>query len=96
MKYLNKFENFKNFNFRPKFKVGDWVRIVNDSYPDGWQSEPYKVLDVEYRFAFNKNNEYIEGHYYFIDTGKGGKVWRAEKNLITVPEEELAAIKYNL
>ena len=77
----------------PKFKVGDFVRIVNRSsisntFPDGWQSEPYEITLVGVNYGTNTE--------YLLDTIKGGYIWRRETLLELVPDYELASMKYNL
>ena len=81
MKFLKLYESFDK---NPKFKVGNYVRIVNDSYPDGWQSEPYKIID-----------SLPQSQFYQLKT-VDGYIYRHEKNLILVPDYEINAIKYNL
>lgn len=82
MKYLKKFEIIY---WPPKYKIGDFVRIQFSPYKLGdWQSNPYEIKKI------GNDNDYL------LDTGIGGYVWRNEKNLVLVPEYEIAAKNYNL
>ena len=87
MKHLNNYpSNERGIGWRPKYKIGDFVRVINDNYsPGDWRSEPYEIENV--RWAAQE---------YYLNTFDGRHIWRKEKNLQLVPDHEVAAIKYNL
>ena len=84
---ITKFKIFENKK-TPKFKVGDFVRIIKDE----WKSDPYEIKKID----DDPETKRIYGYCYFLDTIKSGLIWRSEENLEFVPKYEVDAMKYNL
>jgi hypothetical protein len=93
MKYLKIFDRFVTSNDEIeeddnlKFKVGDYVRIISPSERFG---KPYDDMYIINSIAT------IDKEYYLHDLEGKGYSWIKEDRLDEVPEDEVAAIKYNL
>ena len=90
MKYIKTFEK-SNKHWIPKYKIGDFVRVVN--YNDNNISDPYEIISV-----VNTGLGEIQKLYFLMDTlrQKTKGIYRPEKYLELVPEQEITAYKYNL
>jgi hypothetical protein len=93
MKYLKIYEGFIKTNKEllsisdSKLKIGDYVRIKIDKSKEIYkiqQAFEYDVEDPKTRFTYLTVSDNAPDH------------WAYDYELQLVPEEEIAAIKYNL
>lgn len=91
MKHLKTYEIITSTypNIPTKFNIGNYVKVVvkNEFLKKEYEKEIYIISDID---KIGK----IE--YKLINARTGDWDWYKEKNIILAPEEEVAALKYNI